>query len=232
MTMGIRKIDKKKSPAIASADIKRLEDTFFNYRTRTEPPPTPVRTKKPLIPVFLLIGVLFLALFLNANYNFINIPKIKPGNASILTGSLISSIDAINIDKNIKFSQGLMYLSLIPVQKQGFSINTKTPLNLDKNDLSLVIMPIKKKLNGKEVLLSVTARDIKFFSNALKPVTTDLSRYPGTKEENTVKIPLKFLKKDALHTNLSGINHIRFIFSNNKKEPVSIIIKDIRTIGR
>lgn len=232
MTMGIRKIDKKTSPAIASADIKRLEDTFFNYRARADKPSSAVRTKKPLIPLFLFLGLFLIIIFLNANYNFLRIPKIKPENTSILTGSVISSIDAVNIDKNINFSQGLMYLSLIPGRKQGLSINTKIPVDLDKNDLILMIIPVKKELKDEEILLSVTARDVKLFSNALRPVTVDLSRYRETKEENIVKIPLKFLKKNALHTNFSGINHLRFIFSNNKNEPVSIVIKDIRIIRR
>ena len=226
--MAIHEINKKIPITLSSSDIKRLEETFLTPIEKENNSPKKKR------PMFLYIGVIITILlisFFSLKYKLIVIPKIKTAEKSLLSSQLLDSIEILDQNKNIRISQGTIYLSLVPQKKQGFILNTKTLIDLNKNNLFLSASFLNSDPGSGNLKMYLIAKDEKYFSNALNPLTVEISgknELEGVTPSETV---FSFTDSTAFQVNFSKINQIRFLFYNPNDEPLSLLIKDIK-IGK
>lgn len=226
--MPINEINKKMPVSLSSSDIKRLEETFLKPPEEKDNPP------KKKHPIFLYTSAIIFAIllsFFSLKYKIIIIPKIKNAEKSLLSSHLLDSIEILDKNRNIRISQGTIYLSLLPQKKQGFILNTKNPIDLNKNSLFLSADFLKADLQKENLRMSVITKDEKYFSNALNPLTIEIGGKNETEDIPPSEISLAFTNNAALQVNFSRINQIRFLFYNSNDEPVSLLIKDVR-IGK
>ena len=213
----------KKFPPFSPLDIKRLENTFFDESKKS-------KKRKPLpnlLKYLIIIGLLGGGYFLFSRYTLVIVPKIKHPTKSLLSNKLLNSINLLSKEKKIKFSQGIIYLPLFPKKNEGFILNTKTFVDLNKYNLEIIISFIDKEIKNNNLTLSVVVRDKKYFSNALTPLEVVLGNNNSSYHHSFLKIIIDFKQIEFPLLNLSQINQIRFSFYNYREKPISLLIKDI-----
>ncbi|RKY32492.1 MAG: hypothetical protein DRP68_03775 [Candidatus Omnitrophota bacterium] len=213
----------KRFPLFSPLDIKRLENTFFDE-------PKKNKKRKPLFTLLkylIIVSLLGGGYILYSRYTFVVIPKIKHSSKSLLSNQLLNSINLLSKEKKIKFSQGIIYLPLFPNKEEGFILNTKTFIDLNKYNLEMIISFINKNIKKSDLALSIVVRDKKYFSNALAPLKVVLGHNNSFSHPSFLKVAIDFKKIGFPLLNLSQINQIRFSFYNYREEPISLLIKDI-----
>jgi len=199
-------------------DIKRIEETFFS-----EPP----KRKKKYI-FFVLAGCLILLgsafLFLR-HYRILLLPYLKKPKLSLLTNKFLKSIKFSSSQGKVKFSQGAIYLPLLYNKPQELILNTKKPVDLENNFLCLHLKFLEHSLPKLKLICVV--RDEKYYSNALTPYKKMIAYSSEQENPNSAVILVDFKKTSSL-INLSKIDQIRLTFYNLKKNPVSLLIEDIK----
>jgi hypothetical protein len=132
----------------------------------------------------------------------------------------------------MQISQGIIYLSLPPKKSEGFILNTKKLIDLNKNNLLLNLNFLADDFGGRELKIASIVRDKKYFSNTLNPLETNIEIENDVGNDGFLKVSMDFKDVAPLHMNLSHIKQIRLIFYNPKDKPISLLIKEIKIIGK
>jgi hypothetical protein len=226
--MGINRLDKKNSSPLFPSDIKRLEEAFLDFSPENK------KDKKKRNTVLKYGGLLLLGaaiLLFSLKYAIIIIPKIRHPESNLLSNRLLESIRLINKDGKIQFSQGIIYLALPPKDREGFILNTKKSIDLEKNNLLINLNFLNDSEIGGLKIESIV-RDEKYFSNTLNPLQTTIKIENKEKGNDFLEVPIDFKGASFLHMNLSEIRQIRLIFYNPKSKPLSLLIKEIKIVEK
>ena len=222
----------KKIPQLSSQDMKRLEEAFLGSPIKEEK--KSFRRKKHLLIFFLVIafalgitGVAFLQ-----KYNILFIPKIRLSEKNLLSTSLLNDITILGDQEKVRFSQGILYIALLPQASQGFSLNMKSPLNLEHNAIKVVFQLAGDPTLAQHLNIKAIARDEKYFSNSVSPLKENAEVTTPDAHQESLSFYLDFSGQNLLSTNLTRINHLRFYFFNANNDPVSMLIKSLELVSK
>ena len=208
---------KYKNPA---EDIKKIEEVFFSQERKPE------KKKKYLLASFIFLFFLITSSIFFHHYRIIIIPQLKKTKKSLLTTKFLESIKLTNSEGKVKFSRGIIYLPLFYKKPQGLILNTRKPIDLEKNYLSLHLNFLENIF--PKLKITCVVRDEQFYSNTLNPLKMKINTITNSNKETVL---LDFKNASSL-VNLSRIKQIRLTFYNLKNEPLSLLIEDIKLKGK
>ncbi len=198
-------------------DIKKIEEIFFSK--------PPKKKKKHIF--FILTGCLILlgsAFLFFQHYRILLLPYLKKPKLSLLTNKFLKSIKFSTSQEKIRFSQGTIYLPLSYNRPQELILNTKKPIDLENNFLCLHLKFLTHSSPKLELICVV--RDEKYYSNVLTPYKKKIAYH--SKEAPNSAVVLVNLESRSSLTNFSKIKQIRLTFYNLRRNPVSLLIEDIK----
>lgn len=224
--MRVAKNTPKRTSALSSSDLKRLEEAFFSIPKEKAPP---VKKKLPLfVPVLALTGLLLVGLFY-LKYTVLIVPKIAVVEDNLLSSQMLRSVSFSQERSQAQFSQGVLYLSLDPKMPQAVTLNVKTPIDLEKNDLFLHLSFVDPTVQPRDLTGTVVVKDTRFFSNARNPEVIAIDdRFIRNEKNNYFIIPVKGEDPGAVQMNFAQIIQVRLGFLNLKDKPVSLLIREIK----
>ncbi len=220
-----KKVSKNDSP-LSTSDLKRLEEVFFSPPREKK---DPVRSPKNLIiSLTVVVLVLFLSLLFYFKYTVLIVPRIPASDQNLLSNNLLSSIVVTKDTTNMQFSQGVLYLSLKPSTIQEVTLNTREPIDLEKNNLFLHLSLIDPNFKNGDVTGTVIMKNSDFFSNAFRPVQVSLDdRFLSDPQNKYFIIPVHTSDTGDIQMNFSQITQVRIGFTNQKDKPVSLLVREI-----
>jgi hypothetical protein len=120
---------------------------------------------------------------------------------------------------------------VLPKEKQGFSLNMKSPLDLEHNAIKLTFQLVGDQELAHYLNIEAVARDEKYFSNSFSPLREN-AQIPGEANNEAISFYLDFSGQKFFSTNLTRINHLRFQFFNTNNDPVSMLIKSLELVSK
>lgn len=220
-----KRMVKSHSP-LSSSDLKRLEEVFF---TPPKEKPVPKKSRTPLLfTVISLFAVLTFAV-IYLKYTVLFVPKIPLSDENLLSSRFLRSVIVTKDEMDMQFSQGVLYLALQPSGVQEVTLNTKAPIDLEKNDLLLHLSLIDPAFQNGDITGTVTVKNSDYFSNALHPaqVTFD-TRFLKDPKNKYFVIPVGTGGPGEVQMNFSHIIQVRIEFENQKDKPVSLLVREIK----
>jgi len=214
-------IDFSDLKTISLPDRKRLENSFFHTETTKDRKPENKKLKLIVFSSVAFLAVVSLVFF--AKYNIVILPqhniKAKKETTNLLSKDNLNSLTFNDSKTEVSLKQKIINLNLESGNPQSFTINLNKEIDISN---SQIIVAIKNP--GSKLKLQTIVRDYNFFSNASSPIITTLQ--PALKSPY-IETSITLKNDTTQNLNLFRIKQIRFIFTQNEKDYLPVLIKNI-----
>ncbi|MDD5070853.1 MAG: hypothetical protein PHV17_09010 [Candidatus Omnitrophica bacterium] len=204
-------MNKGKKPHLTGSnlDSARLKEAFFTPLKEEAKPEKKNNkiSKKIFLSVIFILALIFLSLV--SHYDFVLIPKMQAQNKNAI--SLFSKeASTIKFNDSDDWKKPL-YIQIANEEKNKITLNFKEPLDLHDKPVSLYL-----KKSKSPIMITVTAKDSRFFSNSRTPKKLIIDENDAS---TYIKIPITFEPEILQNTNLYRISQLKFDFNGiNEKD--------------